>query len=56
MTIKLDRRTVLRSVLGGAAATLALPPLEALLDSGGRAWADGEPLPTPIYRRSSSGS
>lgn len=46
MTTKLDRRTVLRGMLGGAAATLALPPLEALLDSGGRAWADGEPLPT----------
>jgi hypothetical protein len=42
----MNRRRFLRSVVGGAAATVALPPLEAMMDSTGLAWADGEPLPT----------
>ena len=37
----LSRRTFLRGVLGGAAITLGLPPLEAMFDSHGRAFADG---------------
>lgn len=41
----LDRRTVLRGVLGGAAATVALPALEAMLNPHGEAWADGGSLP-----------
>lgn len=40
------RRTFLRGALGGAVATIALPPLEFMLNSAGTAWADGEPLPT----------
>jgi hypothetical protein len=41
----LDRRTMLRGVLGSAAVALALPPLEAMLDSHGTAFASGETLP-----------
>ena len=42
----LHRRTLLKGLLGGAAATVALPPLEAMLNLHGTAWADGSPLPT----------
>ena len=41
----MDRRTVLRGALGGAAVTLALPTLEAMLDASGTALASGRPLP-----------
>lgn len=41
----LSRRTVLRGLLGGAVATVALPVLEAMLNSHGTALADGAPLP-----------
>lgn len=41
----LDRRTVLRGLLGGAAVTVALPPLEAMLNTNGTAFADGSALP-----------
>lgn len=43
--MKLSRRTLLRGMLGGTAATLALPLLEAMLDAHGEALANGEPLP-----------
>ena len=36
---------MLRGMLGGAAVALALPPLEAMLDSHGKAFADGQALP-----------
>jgi hypothetical protein len=42
----LDRRTVLRGLLGGTALSVALPPLEAMLGVNGDAWADGTDLPT----------
>ncbi len=42
----LHRRAVLRGILGGAAMSLALPPLEAMLGVNGDAWADGTDLPT----------
>ncbi len=42
----MKRRTFLRGVVGGAVATVALPPLEALLNTHGTAWADGAELPT----------
>jgi hypothetical protein len=42
---ELTRRTVLKGLLGGAVATLALPPLECLLGTSGKAWADGTGLP-----------
>ena len=44
--MKLDRRTVLRGLLGGAGVAVALPTFEAMLNSHGTALANGEPLPT----------
>jgi hypothetical protein len=41
----LNRRTVLRGMLGGAAVNVALPPLEAFFNSRGTAYADGGALP-----------
>lgn len=43
----LSRRTLLRGAVGGAAVSLALPPLEAMLGTHG-AWADGTE-PEPIF-------
>ncbi|MCA9707803.1 MAG: DUF1552 domain-containing protein, partial [Myxococcales bacterium] len=42
---QLSRRTMLRGLVGGSAVALALPPLEAMLDAHGEAWADGTELP-----------
>jgi hypothetical protein len=42
----LDRRAVLRGLLGGAAVSVGLPPLEAMLGVNGEALADGTALPT----------
>ena len=44
-TIKIDRRAVLRGTLAGAAVSLALPPLEAMFNANGTAYAQGAPLP-----------
>ncbi len=41
----LNRRTMLRGMLGGSAIALALPPLEAMLNNNGDALAGGQPLP-----------
>lgn len=41
----LDRRTLLRGMLGGTAAAIALPTLEAMLNSKGDALAGGSPIP-----------
>jgi hypothetical protein len=41
----MSRRAMLRGALGGAAALVALPTLEAMLSSHGTALADGTPLP-----------
>ena len=41
----LSRRTLLRGVLGGVAASVALPPLEAMFSSNGNCYADGSPIP-----------
>lgn len=46
MNKPMNRRTFLRGVLGGAAVSLALPPLEIMLNSSGTALANGQPLPT----------
>ncbi|MBL8604013.1 MAG: DUF1552 domain-containing protein [Myxococcales bacterium] len=43
MRIRLTRRSVLRGLFGGAAVSLALPPLEAMFDANGLAYADGPP-------------
>jgi hypothetical protein len=42
---RIDRRTVLRGLLAGAAVTVGLPLFEATLDSNGTALAAGTPLP-----------
>jgi hypothetical protein len=42
----LSRRQVLRGLVGGASATVALPILDAMLGSNGDAFAQGGPLPT----------
>jgi len=41
-----SRRMVLRGMTAAGAVTLGLPLFEMLLDDNGRAWADGEDLPT----------
>jgi Protein of unknown function (DUF1552) len=41
----LGRRAMLRGMLGGAAVSIVLPPLEAMFDANGVAHADGSPLP-----------
>lgn len=41
----LSRRSVVRGLLGGTAIALALPPLEAMFDSNGVAYAGGTPIP-----------
>lgn len=43
MTI--NRRTVLKGMFGGAVATVALPPLQAMMNNSGTAWADGSAFP-----------
>src|SRR5882762_2763929 len=40
-TLKLNRRTVLRGALGGAAVSFTLPPLEAMFNTNGTAYAQG---------------
>jgi len=41
----LSRRTILRGMLQGTAVSVALPPLEAMFNSGGTAYAAGGGLP-----------
>lgn len=43
--LKLSRRTVLRGLAGGAAVSVALPPLEAMMNANGTAYANGDALP-----------
>jgi hypothetical protein len=42
---KISRRNVLRGVVGGAAVSVGLPPLEAMFNGNGTAHADGTALP-----------
>ena len=42
----LSRRTFLRGMLGGAAVSVALPPLDAMFNLSGSAYADGSPIPS----------
>ncbi|MCB9663846.1 MAG: DUF1552 domain-containing protein [Alphaproteobacteria bacterium] len=41
----IDRRAVLRGLFGGAAVSIGLPPLEAMMNASGTAWADGGNFP-----------
>jgi hypothetical protein len=45
MTTYLNRRKLLRGMLGGTAVAVALPLLDCFLDSNGTALASGSPLP-----------
>lgn len=45
MKQRVGRRTVLRGIACGSAISIGLPVLETMLDSHGRAFADGAPLP-----------
>ncbi len=42
---QLNRRTMLRGGLGGAAVAVGLPPLDAMFNSNGTAHAQGTPIP-----------
>jgi hypothetical protein len=44
-SLVLSRRHVLRGLIGGAAVVIALPPLDAMLDDHGLAYAGGDPIP-----------
>jgi hypothetical protein len=44
--MRLDRRTVLKGLLGGAVVSVALPALEIMLNEHGTALADGSAFPT----------
>jgi hypothetical protein len=44
-TFRINRRTVLRGAVGGAAVSIGLPPLEAMFNGNGTAHADGTALP-----------
>lgn len=41
----LDRRTLLKGMLGAAAVSVALPPLEAMMNANGTAYAGGQSFP-----------
>ena len=41
----ISRRSILRGVLGGTGISVALPPLDAMFNSNGTAYAQGAPLP-----------
>ncbi|RMG16021.1 MAG: DUF1552 domain-containing protein [Deltaproteobacteria bacterium] len=43
--LRLSRRAVLRGLVGGAAVMLGLPPLDAMFNGNGTAYASGEPIP-----------
>ena len=44
MKVRMNRRTMLRGVVGGTVVGLALPTLECMLNGNGTAYAAGEPL------------
>lgn len=46
MSFRLDRRTVLRGLLGSTVVSIALPPLDIFFNSHGTAYAGGLPFPT----------
>ena len=45
MARDITRRTMLRGMAGGMLTTLALPPLEAMFNASGTAYADGSDIP-----------
>ena len=45
MSLRFNRRSLLRGALGGGAVALGIPALDIFLDGHGKAWADGARLP-----------
>lgn len=45
MSLRFNRRSLLRGALGGGVVTMGLPALDLFLDGHGEAWADGARLP-----------
>ena len=45
MSFRLNRRSLLRGMIGGASVSLGLPLLDSLLNENGTAFADGTPIP-----------
>lgn len=45
MKTRIDRRTLLKGLLGGAAISVGLPPLECFLNANGTAYAGGSSFP-----------
>ena len=45
MSLRFNRRSLLRGALGGGAVTLGIPALDIFMDGHGEAWAGGAPLP-----------
>lgn len=41
----IHRRTILRGLVGGASVAIGLPPLDAMFNSNGTAYAQGSPIP-----------
>lgn len=46
MSVRLDRRTVLKGLLGGTVVSIGLPPLDIFFNGSGTAYADASPFPT----------
>lgn len=45
MSLRFDRRSLMRGLLGGAAVCVGIPTLDQFLNGNGNAWADGAKLP-----------
>ena len=45
MTLRFNRRSMMRGLLGGAGVCVGIPALDMFLDGNGQAWADGKPIP-----------
>ena len=45
---RLNRRSFLRGSVGGVLTSLALPPLEAMMDANGESFAQGGAFPTHL--------
>jgi hypothetical protein len=45
MSLRFNRRSLLRGLMGGASVCVGLPALDAFLNTNGEAWADGAKLP-----------
>lgn len=46
MSLRFNRRSLMRGLLGGAGVCVGLPALDAFLNGNGTAWAEGAKLPT----------